>query len=417
MTDESFGNDSAQPSLSRRKLITMAAVATTLAGRSNKVVANPPEHSGNGGRITESARTPGSPPSPLGMRSTETTLTRKPALNIASMTPLEDLHGTLTPADLHFERHHAGIPDLHKAEHKLLIHGLAERALSFSLQDLLRFPAVTRTCFIECSGNYFPRAGELSAPHMICGLTSQSEWTGVPVSSLLREVGMRDNARWLIAEGADAALLNRSIPVSKALDDALIVYAQNGEPLRPSQGYPIRLLLPGWEGNTNVKWLRRIELSDVPAMSRQETSKYTETMRDGTIRHFSFEQGVRSIITSPAYPNTIEPGWHEIRGLAWSGGGKITAVEVSTDGGKQWQQAQLQGPILAKAHTRFGLQWHWDGTTTEIMSRAVDETGAIQPTLKQIYADRGLGSGFYHLNPITGWIVRGDGELRFNPTG
>jgi len=252
---------------------------------------------------------------------------------------------------------------------------------------------------------------------MICGLTSQSEWTGVPLASLLREVGVRPKSRWLIAEGSDAAILNRSIPLAKAFDDALVVYAQNGEPLRPAQGYLIRLLLPGWEGNTNIKWLRRIEVSDAPAMSRQETSKYTEAMRDGSIRYFSFEQGVRSIITAPAYPYTIEPGWHEIRGLAWSGGGKIRTVEVSTDGGKHWQVAQLQGPVLPKAHTRFGLPWQWDGKTTEILSRATDDTGAVQPTLKQIFSARGPGSGFYHLNPITGWIIQNDGEIRFNPTG
>jgi sulfane dehydrogenase subunit SoxC len=179
----------------------------------------------------------------------------------------------------------------------------------------------------------------------------------------------------------------------------------------------MRLLLPGWEGNTNVKWLRRLEVTDAPSMSRDETSKYTEPMRDGRVRQFSFDIEARSIITSPAYPETIEAGWHEIRGLAWSGRGRISRVEVSTDGGSSWQDATLQGPVLPKAHTRFGLPWRWDGESTEILSRATDETGYVQPTLKAIYRERGPGSAPYHFNPVTGWRVLRDGELRFSPTG
>jgi sulfane dehydrogenase subunit SoxC len=336
---------------------------------------------------------------------------------VVSLTPLEQLHGTITPADLHFERHHAGIPALDPARHELILHGFVERPRKWTVADLKRFPSVTRTCFIECSGNYFPTAGEKSPPHLVCGLTSQSEWTGVPLATLLREAGVRPGASWILAEGSDAAVMSRSIPLEKALEDALVVYAQNGEALRPAQGYPMRLLLPGWEGNTNVKWLRRLEVTDGPSMSKDETSKYTEPMRDGSIRQFSFAVDARSIITSPAYPGVIEPGWHEIRGIAWSGRGRIDRVEVSTDGGKRWQEAVLQGPVLPRAHTRFGLPWKWSGQSTEILSRAIDETGYVQPTLKDIMTTRGPGSGPYHFNPVTGWRVLGDGELRFSPTG
>lgn len=393
-------------SLSRRTLLTAAA------GTAGAAVASPLLATGD----PDPTRIPGAAPAAVGSRSPFAQLERLPAGGVVSFTPLEKLHGTLTPADLHFERHHAGIPEIDPSRHTLLLHGMVERSLSFSLADLMRFPAVTRSCFIECSGNYFPRAGDRSPVHMICGLTSQSEWTGVPLSTLLREAGVRGAASWVIAEGSDAAVMSRSVPLSKALDDALVVYAQNGEPIRPAQGYPMRLLLPGWEGNTNVKWLRRLLITDAPAMTRDETSKYSEPMRDGTVRQFSFELDARSIITSPSYPQTLEPGWLEIRGLAWSGRGRIRAVEVSTDGGKSWQQATLQGPVLPKAHTRFGLAWKWNGAATELQSRAIDETGYVQPTLKQIMKSRGPGSAPYHFNPVTGWLVQRDGELRFSPT-
>lgn len=401
MTDE----NRRQPGLNRRQLLG----ATTAAGAlfSVKGLAQS-EHE---------PQTLGSAPSALGARAVDVSLQRYPVYGIASLTPLEQLHGTVTPADLHFERHHAGIPSIDAEQHELLIHGLVERPLRFTRADLLRFPAVSRSCFIECAGNYFPLAGDKSPPHMVCGLTSQSEWTGVPLKRLLDEAGVRPSARWIIAEGADACRLNRSIPLAKALDDALLVYAQNGEPIRPAQGYPLRLLLPGWEGNTNVKWLHRLELTDAPAMTREETSKYTEPMLDGSIRQFSFELEARSIITSPAVPQTLERGWHDIRGLAWSGRGRVTRVDISTDGGKRWQPAQLQGPVLPKAHTRFSLPWYWNGESTEILSRAIDETGYTQPTLAHIRTERGPGSGAYHMNPITGWLVRRDGELRFSPSG
>ena len=252
-------------------------------------------------------------------------------------------------------------------------------------------------------------------PQEICGLTSQSEWTGVMLSTLFREAGVQPKASWFLAEGGDAAVMTRSIPVSKGWEDAMIAYAQNGEALRPQQGYPARLLIPGWEGNTSVKWLRRIELSDQPFMTREETARYTEPIRDGKIRQFSFVMDARSIITYPAYPQQVEKGWIEIRGIAWSGRGKIVRVEVSTNAGKSWHNAALQGPVLDKAHTAFRYLWQWDGGETEIMSRAVDETGYVQPTLRELVAARGADMGGYHLNPVTAWVLKRDGRVLFRP--
>jgi len=205
--------------------------------------------------------------------------------------------------------------------------------------------------------------------------------------------------------------MTRSIPLDKAWDDALIVYAQNGEAIRPEHGYPMRLLLPGWEGNTNIKWLRRLELSDAPFMTREETSKYTDPLKDGTARMFSVVMDARSVITSPTFPKTLEKGWQEIRGIAWSGRGRVHKVEVSVDGGKHWQVARLQGPVMAKAHTRFSLPWYWDGAPAEISSRVTDETGYVQPTRRQLIDTRGPGSQPYHLNPIMSWIVQAGGQI------
>ena len=252
-------------------------------------------------------------------------------------------------------------------------------------------------------------------PQEICGLTSQSEWTGVMLSTLFREVGVSPKATWFLAEGSDAAVMTRSIPMSKGWSDAMIAYGQNGEAIRPEQGYPARLFLPGWEGNTNVKWIRRIEVADKPFMTREETSKYTETVKGGKIRQFSFDMDARSIITFPAYPIQVEKGWIEIRGLAWSGRGKIHKVEISVDAGKKWFNATLQEPVLDKAHTHFRFLWKWNGDETEIMSRAIDETGYIQPSLKQLVDARGTDMGGYHLNPVTAWVIKKDGKVLFKP--
>ncbi len=353
----------------------------------------------------------GTPPGKLGTRSAYEQLFKIPSVT-SSRTPLQDLYGTITPSDLHFERNHGGVPVIDPEKYELLIHGLVEKPLIFKLSDLKRFPSVTRTCFLECSGNFRSGKDTLS-PQEICGLTSQSEWTGVMLSTLFREVKVKENASWFLAEGTDAAVMTRSIPVKKGWEDAMIVYAQNGEAIRPEQGYPARLLLPGWEGNTSVKWIRRIELGDQPYMTREETSKYTEGV-NGKVRQFSFVMDARSIITFPAYPAKVEKGWIEIRGIAWSGRGFIRRVEVSVDGGKNWHLATLQEPVLSKAHTVFRYLWAWDGNETVIMSRAVDETGYVQPSFKQLRVARGPGGG-YHYNPITAWVLKRDGQVLLNP--
>ena len=341
-----------------------------------------------------------------------------PAPTGDSETPLQDLFGTITPADLHFERHHGGVPNIDPTQYILLIHGMVERPLKFTLADLKRFPAVNRVCFIECSGNghrgfMAPEMKPELTPSLIDGLLSTSEWTGVPLATLFREAGVSRDAKWFLAEGSDAAHMTRSIPVEKALDDAMIVYAQNGEAIRPEQGYPTRLLLPGWEGNSQVKWIKRIELAKEPFMTREETAKYTDPLANGTARMFSFVMDAKSLIISPAYPATISKGWCVITGLAWSGRGKITRVDVSTDDGNHWTDAELQSPILSKCTTRFRHAWKYNGGEALLMSRAVDETGYVQPTRAQLVAARGAGT-FYHTNNIIGWKVERDGKVFFN---
>jgi sulfane dehydrogenase subunit SoxC len=241
---------------------------------------------------------------------------------------------------------------------------------------------------------------------MIDGLTSTSEWTGVPLKTLFREVGASPKARWFLAEGMDAAVMTRSIPIDFANDDAMIAYGQNGEALRPEQGYPARLFLPGVEGNASVKWIRRIELADQPFMTREETSKYTDPLPDGTARMFSLVMDAKSLITEPAFPDRLSgPGWREIRGLAWSGRGKITRVDVSADGGRTWQTATLDEPVLSKCHTRFRLPWQWTGGEALLMSRATDETGYVQPTTAVLQAVRGPSTS-------CAWRVGADGAVR-----
>jgi sulfane dehydrogenase subunit SoxC len=354
-------------------------------------------------------RVQGPPPSELGQRS-PFERPRRHVGTITSLTPHQDLFGTITPTDLHFERHHGGVAMVDPERYTLLVHGMVERPLTLTLADLRSFPSVSRICFLECSGNYWRDAPEEATPQRICGLTSQQEWTGVPLSTVFRETGILDGASWFLAEGMDAAVMTRSIPLGKAFDDALIAYAQNGEPLRPEHGYPARLFLPGWEGNASVKWLRRIEVSDRPFMTREETSRYAEPIRGGKARQFSMVMDARSIITAPCYPAAVRPGWIEIRGIAWSGRGAIARAELSFDEGRTWVAADLQEPVLPKAHTRFRYLWRWDGREATVLSRATDDTGYVQPTVREIIDARGRGTS-YHLNPITGWRIRPDGNV------
>lgn len=407
--------------ISRRSLLAGAAGALA-AGTLQQQIARLQNQSGTPAVPPDPTKVPGAPLSALGERSPFERPRRVPmgTNQGASLTPLQDLCGIVTPADLHFERHHAGVPAIDPAQYKLLIHGMVERPMVFDLAALRRFPAVSALHFLECSGNggasYRNIRPELT-PQLIDGLTSTSEWTGVPLATLFREVGVKPGATWFLAEGEDAAVMARSIPIEKGWQDAIVAYGQNGEPLRPEQGYPARLFLPGWEGNTNVKWLRRIEVTDHPFMTREETSKYTDPLADGTARQFSFVMDAKSIITFPAYPVTLPgAGWWDITGIAWSGRGRITRVDISTDGGTHWTQAELQGPVLPQCHTRFRYLWNWDGRESLIMSRAVDETGYAQPTLAQLRAVRGSGT-FYHFNHIRAWRVPRDGSVVFGLEG
>jgi sulfane dehydrogenase subunit SoxC len=363
-------------------------------------------------------KVPGGPTTAVGSRSPFFSPQRSPVGEITgtALTPIQDLTGTITPSDLHFTRIHAGIPTIDPAKHTLLVHGLVDRPIEFSVDDLKRFPAVTRTYFLECSGNgraAYRTPKPNMTPQQVDGMTSNSEWTGVPLLTILTEAGIKKEAKWFLAEGGDACLLSRSVPITKARDDALVVYAQNGEPLRPEQGFPVRLLLPGYEGNMNVKWLRRIKLGADPFMTRWETSKYTDPLPGGKIRQFSFEMDAKSIITSPAYPNKLSgPGWWPITGVAWSGRGRIQRVDISTNGGKTWVEAELLSPLTPKVHTRFQYMWQWDGNENMLMSRAVDDTGYVQPTMQQLKAVRGPGTD-YHFNSIRAWRIARDGTVTF----
>jgi len=308
----------------------------------------------------------------------------------ASRTPLELLDGIITPSRLHFERHHSGIPAIDPDEHRLVIHGLVERPLSFGLEALSRYQTISRIQFLECSGN---SGASLSAEPLqrscsqIHGLVSASEWGGVPLSVLLQETGIKPEGKWIVAAGADAAMMSRSVPLDKVLDDAIVALYQNGERLRPANGYPMRLFLPGWEGNMSVKWLRTIKVVDQPAMTKDETSKYSDLQDDGVAKLFTFPMGVKSVITSPSH-----------------------GLEVSADGGKSWADAALDEHVMSKCLTRFRSAWRWDGGPAVILSRATDEAGNIQPT-RDVVLDGRANGAFYHYNGIQAWQVRSNGEV------
>jgi sulfane dehydrogenase subunit SoxC len=334
-------------------------------------------------------------------------------LSSFSLTPLQDLCGIITPNGLHYERHHAGVPTIDPSEHRLMVHGLVERPLIFTMEDVTRFPSVSRIHFLECSGNtqnWGAPKPELTAQDTH-GLLSCCEWTGVPLATVLAEAGVKPEAKWMLAEGADAAAMTRSIPIEKALDDALLAYAQNGERLRPEQGYPLRLLLPGYEGNTNVKWIRRLKLGAEPFQTREETSKYSMLMPDGTARQFNLVMEAKSVITSPSGGQRLgAPGFYEISGIAWSGSGKVARVEVSTDGGASWRDVALQEPIMSKCLTRFRAPWDWDGGPAKLASRVTDETGYLQPTREALLKVRDVRS-YYHYNAIQNWSVAAGGAV------
>jgi sulfane dehydrogenase subunit SoxC len=332
-----------------------------------------------------------------------------------SMTPLQDQLGIVTPNGLVFERHHNGVPDIDPDQHTLVIHGMVKQPLKFSMSDLMRYPAISKFHFLECSGNGltdWTKAASTTVQQSH-GLLSCMQWTGVPLSWLLDEAGLAEGAKWVLMEGADGSAHLRSIPIAKALDDVFLAYGQNGERLRPENGYPLRAIIPGWEGNVNIKWLRRIKVGDQPWQVRSETARYTDPMPNGKWRQYSFVMECKSVITRPSGGMKMRgPGLYEIEGFAWSGNGSIKAVDITFDGGKNWVEAQIEAPVLDRCLTRFRYQWKWDGAPAKIASRAVDSTGYVQPTVQEIAKSRALTGFVQHHNGIFPWSIAADGEVK-----
>lgn len=330
-----------------------------------------------------------------------------------NFSPLQDLHGFVTPNGLCFERHHGGRAEIDPADHRLIVHGLVEKPLMFTVDDLKRMPSESRFYFCECAANSGMewRSAQLNGVQYTHGMVHCAQYTGVSLRTLLDYVGLKPNARWVLAEGADAAAMTRSIPIEKALDDCMIAYGQNGEALRAEQGYPIRLVVPGFEANMWIKWLRRLEIGDQPWYTREETSKYTDLMPDGKARIFTWVMEAKSVVTFPCPEKPLNgPGYYTIRGLAWSGYGRIRRVDVSVDGGRNWRTAKLVDPVLPKCLTRFELPWRWNGEQALVVSRAIDETGYVQPTIHELQRARGVES-IYHNNGQQVWEVKPSGEV------
>lgn len=401
---------------SRRKLLAGAAglaAATAVSG----VAA--------GQATTSTPRPLGGPATELGERSAHELLQRAPAGAVVSgpsyaTTPLADLDGIITPSDLFFEVDHQTRATINPAEYKLLIHGMVERPTVFTLDDLKRFPRVSRIAFLECSGNglehlIFP-SPDYDA-QLLAGLVSCAEWFGVPLTTIFREVGVKPEATWVLFEGGDAALMTHSWPMKQLwYSEGMLAYGMNGEALRPTNGYPVRLFVPGTEGNANVKWLRRIEFSDQPWHSEKETGQYSDIrcVEDGqcVVNQFTFTMDAKSLITWPSGGRKlVQLGLWEIRGLAWSGRGTIERVEVSTDNGQSWHIATLDQPVLPKAFTRFRHLWNWDGGEAMLMSRAIDSTGYVQPTREELLAWGRSQLTYYHVNAIARWKVANDGSV------
>jgi len=330
-----------------------------------------------------------------------------------SFTPLADLDGIITPNGLCFVRDHGGTPDIDPKQHRLMLHGLVDKPLLLSVDEVKRFPSQSRIYFLECpaNGGMDWRGAQMQGVQFTHGMVHCCEWTGVRLSTVLKEIGLKAQAKWMLAEGADAAAMTRSIPVEKALDDVMIAWSQNGERLRPENGYPLRLIVPGWQGNVNVKWLRRLKFGDQPWYTREETSKYTDLMPNGKARQFPYVLEAKSVITNPCPERPLTGrGFVEVSGLAWSGRGKIKRVDVSFDGGANWHTAALQDPVLSKCLTRFRIPWTFNGVTAFVQSRAIDETGYVQPTLAQLRAVRGVNA-IYNKNAIQTWRVNSNGSV------
>ena len=401
---------------SRRKFLT-----TALAG-AGAAAAAPMAAKAADDYITPSMTTPGKAFTAYGMPSGHEEvkrLLRPPGISPGSggsQSPIESLEGMITPSGLHFERHHNGIPDIDIKKHKFLLHGLVDKPLEFTIASLDRYPRISRMHFVECGGNSGGNAGSPTPPQVtaggIHGLISCSEWTGVKLGMLLDEAGVKPEGKWILAESADAAGMSRSIPLQEAHEQGILVLFQNGERLRPEQGYPLRLLMPGWEGNLNVKWLHRIKVTASPTMTKDETSKYSQSLKNGKANQFNFIQPPKSVITKPSGMMTMNgAGYYEISGITWSGHGKIAKVEISFDGGSTWTDAEMPGPVFPQCVTRFRLPWEWDGKAVVIQSRATDEKGNVQPT-RAVWKDRVSPVQFYQYNAIQAWQIGADNTVK-----
>ena len=337
------------------------------------------------------------------------TASRQSSVNF---TPLHELDGIITPNGLCFERHHGGAAEINPADHRLMVHGMVDKPLVFSMEDIKRFPRVNRIHFLECAANTGMewRGAQLNGVQFTHGMVHCVMYTGVPLKLLLQEAGIKPAGKWLLAEGADASVMTRSIPIEKALDDCLVAFKMNGEALRTEQGYPVRLVVPGWEGNMYVKWLRRLKVGDQPFAQHEETSKYTTLMADGRSRQHVFVMDAKSVVTNPSpQAPLVSKGRNVLSGIAWSGRGSIRRVDVSLDGGRNWQEARIDGLVLPKALTRFYVDFDWQGQELMVQSRCYDDTGYVQPTKDDLRKYRGVNS-IYHNNGIQTWLVRSNGE-------
>lgn len=400
--------------------VALAQASPSAAGGGDPDILNLPPHSTGLGQPVVSAGY-GSPSTfELNVQRRQSpglTPTRQASVSFA---PLQSLFGIVTPSGLHFERHHQGWWDVDPSRHRLMVNGSDARMLKtpmvFTLDEIMRLPSVSRFHFIECGANTGMEWGNVVVPtcQYTHGMLSCSEFTGVPLQILLELCGADlERGRYLLAEGADGSSLTRTIPMELVEAGAVLVaYGQNGEMLRPENGYPLRLVVPGVQGVSWVKYLRRLEVGDQPYGSKDEVLQYMDLMPDGRHRQYTSIQECKSVLTTPSGGQLLlDRGFYGLSGLAWSGRGKVRRVDVSTDGGRNWRTARLETPVLDRCLTRFNLDWVWDGKPALLQSRAVDETGYVQPTYAQLRAVRGSRS-IYHNNAIQTWLVQEDGEVR-----
>jgi sulfane dehydrogenase subunit SoxC len=393
----------------------VASGATALIGDGDPAILTLPEHSKGLGQPVAMEGGYGKPSKwEKNIRRRESPgLTRVPQSSV-SFCPLQSLFGIITPSGLHFERHHQGWWDVDPSQHRLMVNGLVKAPRVFTMDDLMRLPSVSRIHFIACGANSAMEWSQPAVPSVqyTHGMVSCSEFTGVRLSTLLDLCGADTRAgRYVLAEGADGSSMTRTIAMENALDDVIVAWGMNGEMLRPENGYPLRLVVPGVQGVSWVKYLRRIEVGDQPWFTKDEEIHYIDLMPDGRHRQFTSVQECKSVITTPSGAQTLlDKGFYNVTGLAWSGRGAIKRVDVSADGGRNWRTARLEGPVLNKALTRFNIDWVWDGSPAVLQSRAMDSTGYVQPKINQLRAVRGTKS-IYHNNAIQSWRVAENGEV------